>query len=95
MERSFCGKIFRALGDETRLKIFGMLCGGSLCACKILERLKISQPTLSHHMKILCESGLVVAERKWKWYYYSIDARALDAVLGFLRRGETENISEG
>ncbi|MGN1052420.1 MAG: ArsR/SmtB family transcription factor, partial [Candidatus Scatosoma sp.] len=52
-------KILKALGEETRIKIFGMLRGGKLCACKILEKFNISQPTLSHHMKILCDSGLV------------------------------------
>ena len=56
--------VFKALGDSTRLEIVQMLAGGEMCACKILEKFEISQPTLSHHMKILCESGLVKARKE-------------------------------
>lgn len=77
-------KILKALGEETRIKIFEMLRGGKLCACKILEKFNISQPTLSHHMKILCDSGLVLAEKDWKWTYYSIDRKKLNELLGYL-----------
>ena len=47
--------IFKALCDENRVKIFRLLQGGELCACHLIEQLELSQPTLSHHMKILCE----------------------------------------
>lgn len=63
--------ILKALGNETRLQIFIMLKDKSLCGYHILNQLKITQPTLSHHMKILCDSGLVIAEKDWKWIYYS------------------------
>ena len=66
-------EICRALGDENRLKIIGLLTGGELCACRILEKLDITQPTLSHHIKILCECGLVNARRDGKWMHYSIN----------------------
>ncbi|MCI7767963.1 MAG: metalloregulator ArsR/SmtB family transcription factor [Oscillospiraceae bacterium] len=69
--------IFKALGDSTRLHIVHMLSEGELCACKILERLEITQPTLSHHMKILCECGLVKARKDGKWSHYSLSCRAL------------------
>ena len=85
-------KILKALGEETRLKIFEMLRGGKSCACKILEKFNISQPTLSHHMKILCDSGLVLAEKDWKWTYYSIDREKLNEFLDYL--GDTEGSSE-
>lgn len=81
-------KILKALGEETRIRIFETLRGGKLCACKILERFHISQPTLSHHMKILCDSGLVLAEKDWKWTYYSIDCQKLNDLLGYL--GDTK-----
>lgn len=81
-------KILKALGEETRIQIFEMLRGGKLCACKILEKFKISQPTLSHHMKILCDSGLVLAEKDWKWTYYSIDCKKMNELLGYL--GDTK-----
>lgn len=66
-------KVFKALSDSNRLMIFEILQNGEKCACKILEALKISQPTLSHHLKILCDSGLVKFRREGKWMHYSID----------------------
>ena len=75
--------IFKALGDENRIHILSLLRSGEKCACKLLEELNISQPTLSHHMKILCDSGLVKGRKEGKWMHYSIccegvkDLRAL------------------
>jgi len=65
-------KVFKALGDEQRVHILGMLLNGEKCACKLLEELKISQPTLSHHMKILCEAGIVEGRKEGKWMHYHI-----------------------
>lgn len=84
--------ILKALGDNTRLQIFQMLRNGTLCACKILEQLNITQPTLSHHMKVLCDCGLVKAEKDWKWTYYTIDCRKLQGLLAFL--GDTKCMRE-
>lgn len=67
-------KVFKAFCDENRLHIMELLQTGEKCACVLLEDLKISQPTLSHHMKILCESGLVTGRKEGKWTYYSISA---------------------
>ena len=64
--------IFKALCDENRVQIFRILQNGELCACHLLEELQLSQPTLSHHMKILCDSGLVVGRKEGKWMHYSI-----------------------
>lgn len=66
---------YKALGDETRLTIYNMLKGGTMCGCKILEQLHCTQPTLSYHMRLLCECGLVSATKEGKWSYYSIDAQ--------------------
>lgn len=66
-------RVFRALSDEKRVQILGKLCEGEQCACNLLSGLEISQSTLSHHMKILCESGLVRGERVGPWMYYSIN----------------------
>ena len=52
--------IFKAFCDENRVRILNLLRSGEKCACRLLEELSISQPTLSHHMKILCDSGFVV-----------------------------------
>ena len=64
--------IFKALGDENRIRIIKLLRTGEKCACKLLEELNISQPTLSHHMKILCDSGIVTGRKEGKWTHYSI-----------------------
>lgn len=76
--------ICKALGDANRLKIVRLLSGGEKCACKLLEAFDISQPTLSHHMKILCECGLVCARRDGKWTHYSLCRETLEAFRAFL-----------
>ncbi|MGI6584719.1 MAG: ArsR/SmtB family transcription factor [Lutisporaceae bacterium] len=66
-------RVFRAFTDESRVRILEILSEGEQCACILLDDLKISQPTLSHHMKILCDSGIVKSRRVGKWNYYSIN----------------------
>ena len=65
--------LFKALADTSRLMIVDMLSCGELCGCKILEKFHFTQPTLSHHMKILCDCGLVVGRKEGVWTYYSLD----------------------
>lgn len=64
--------IFKALCDENRIRILKLLQSGEKCACVLLDDLHITQPTLSHHMKILCDSDIVVGRKEGKWTYYSI-----------------------
>ncbi|MCF0144240.1 MAG: winged helix-turn-helix transcriptional regulator [Firmicutes bacterium] len=66
-------KVFKAFTDESRVRVLEILCEGEECACVLLDDLQISQPTLSHHMKILCDSGIVKSRRVGKWNYYSIN----------------------
>ena len=66
-------KIGKALSDENRVKILQVLMDGEKCGCKLLEAFEITQPTLSHHMKILCDSGLVDARKDGKWSHYSVN----------------------
>ena len=73
-------KIAKALSDDNRLRILTSLREGEKCAYELLTDLRISQPTLSHHMKILCDAGLVTCRRDRRWAYYSTDAREIDAV---------------
>ena len=56
--------IFKALSDENRIRILKILHGEEKCACQLLDELNISQPTLSHHMKILCDVGIVVGRKE-------------------------------
>lgn len=67
-------RVFRAFSDERRLKVLELLTEGEKCACVLLEELEISQPTLSYHMKILRQSGIVKERSVGPWKYYSIDA---------------------
>lgn len=66
--------IFRALSDENRLEILELLTDGEKCGCVLLEKLHIQQPTLSHHMKILYQAGLVEKYRSGKWTHYSLNS---------------------
>ena len=80
-------KILKAISDPKRLRIVDMLSCGELCACKILEEFHITQPTLSHDMRLLVEAGLVNDRREGKNIYYSLDTKTLQnlqKVLGNL-----------
>ena len=79
-----CSRMMNALGDDTRIRIFDMLSVDELCACKILEEFSITQPTLSYHMKILCDSGLVDSRKDGVWMKYSVNKENLDYLKGFL-----------
>lgn len=76
--------ICKALADENRLKIVSMLTRGEECACKILEQFEITQPTLSHHMKILEGCNLVSSRKDGKWTYYSLDCKTLGEFRDFI-----------
>ena len=69
--------IFKAFADENRIHILKMLSSGEKCGCKLLEELNISQPTLSHHMKILCDEGIVTVRREGKWMHYAINCEGI------------------
>ena len=81
---------FKALSDTNRLMIVDMLSCGELCACVILEKFNITQPTLSHHMKTLCDCGLVNGRKEGKWTYYSLNAEVVQNLRAFLEEITTE-----
>jgi ArsR family transcriptional regulator len=78
--------IIKAISDETRLKIVDMLSCGEMCACDILELVDISQSTLSYHMKILTECGLINGVKDGSWMRYSINKEKSDSLLSFLNK---------
>ena len=78
--------IFKAFCDENRIQILEMLREGEKCACHILEEMQITQPTLSHHMKILCDAGVVVGRKEGKWMHYSISEIGLENVMKYLNQ---------
>ena len=84
--------VFKALCDENRIRILKLLCGGEKCACKLLEELNISQSTLSHHMKILCDSGIVTGRKQGTWMHYSISSEGAQAAKELLTELTTVRI---
>lgn len=77
--------IFKAFCDENRVRILKLLQSGEKCACVLLDDLRITQPTLSHHMKILCDSGIVTGRKEGKWMHYSISPEGVAAAAGYLQ----------
>lgn len=73
-------KMLKAMSEPKRLRIVDMLSCGELCACKILEEFNITQPTLSHDMRVLVEAGIVKDRREGKNIYYSLNRDALETM---------------
>jgi len=71
--------VFRALGDPTRLEILRLVAAqpGPVCACDVVDRFEMGQPTISHHLKVLREAGLLRAEKRGIWSYYALDPDAV------------------
>ncbi|MGM9630209.1 ArsR/SmtB family transcription factor [Butyricicoccus sp.] len=77
-------RLFKALGDENRLQILQLLSQREVCACAIERELSISQSTLSHHMKVLTDAGIVKGRKDGRWIYYSVDEAGRTCVQSFL-----------
>lgn len=84
MELTNVALICKALGDLNRLEIVQMLSDGEKCGCRLLEKFEITQPTLSHHMKILVECGLVNDRKEGKWHHYSLNCDTLLEFKNFI-----------
>lgn len=69
--------VLKAVADESRLYILYLLRNREQCGAMLLEELNISQPTLSHHMRILCDSGIVNSRKDGRWVYYSINPKGI------------------
>ncbi|TYQ12773.1 UNVERIFIED_CONTAM: ArsR family transcriptional regulator [Acetivibrio alkalicellulosi] len=77
-------KIIKALSDPNRLKIIDILSCGEKCACDILEEFNFTQPTLSHHMKVLMDCGIVNNRKEGLWNYYFLNASNCNKIILFL-----------
>jgi ArsR family transcriptional regulator len=80
-------RVFKAIGDPARLRLLSMVAaheGGEACVCELTEPLGLSQPTVSHHLKVLVDAGLLNREQRGVWAYYSIVPAALDALAAVL-----------
>jgi ArsR family transcriptional regulator, arsenate/arsenite/antimonite-responsive transcriptional repressor len=82
-------KVFKALGDPVRLRLLSMIAsrgdGGEVCVCELTPAFDLSQPTISHHLKLLRQAGLVDCERRGTWVYYWLLPGTLDRLAVFLK----------
>ncbi|HBP38265.1 MAG TPA: transcriptional regulator [Clostridiales bacterium] len=91
LSNSDAALLFKALSDETRLKIVDMVSEVELCACDILEEFELTQPTLSYHMKILTDSGLVQARKDGSWMRYTLNADIAGSLRDYLAQITADN----
>lgn len=84
-------KVFKAFCDEKRLQILELLRGGEKCACILVEQLGMAQSSLSYHMKILCESGIVDSRQDGKWTHYKISEKGSSFAVELLKTLTTKN----
>ena len=84
-------KVFKALADPVRLRLFSLIAsfdGGQACVCDLTGEFDVSQPTISHHLKVLRDAGLVDSERRGTWVYYWVLPGALARLSGLLAPAE-------
>ncbi|WP_367432661.1 ArsR/SmtB family transcription factor [Streptomyces celluloflavus] len=82
-------KVFKALGDPVRLRLLSMIAsraGGEVCVCDLTPAFELSQPTISHHLKLLRQAGLIASERRGTWVYYRLLPEMTDRLAGILTR---------
>lgn len=81
-------RVFKALGDPTRVRLLSLIAageGGEACICDLTEPVGLSQGTVSHHMKLLADAGLVTRDQRGKWAYFALNAEVMDAAADALR----------
>jgi ArsR family transcriptional regulator, arsenate/arsenite/antimonite-responsive transcriptional repressor len=79
--------LFRVLGDPSRLQLLSLIASqptGAACVCELIEPLGLSQPTVSHHLKVLYEAGFVTKERRGTWIYYQVVPQTLQTLCNIL-----------
>ncbi|MFE4700779.1 ArsR/SmtB family transcription factor [Streptomyces sp. NPDC056738] len=84
-------KLFKALGDPVRLRLLSMIAsraGGEVCVCDLTPAFDLSQPTISHHLKLLRQAGLIDCERRGTWVYYWALPATLDRLAAFLKTSQ-------
>lgn len=76
-------QVFSALADPVRLRLFSLIANaGEVCACDLLGPVGRSQPTVSHHTKVLADSGLIVGEKRGRWVWWSIVPERVELLRG-------------
>ncbi|MEZ7007805.1 ArsR/SmtB family transcription factor [Streptomyces sp. AD55] len=82
-------RVFKALGDPVRLRLLSLIAsrpGGEVCVCDLTPAFDLSQPTVSHHLRLLRESGLITSERRGTWVYYRLVSETTDHLAHLLTR---------
>ncbi|MFJ2196426.1 ArsR/SmtB family transcription factor [Streptomyces violaceusniger] len=90
-------KVFKALGDPIRLRLLSMIAsraGGEVCVCDLTPAFELSQPTISHHLKLLRQAGLIDCERRGTWVYYWLLPEMTDRLAGILTRPAGQPLPE-
>ncbi|MFI0729056.1 ArsR/SmtB family transcription factor [Streptomyces sp. NPDC021225] len=90
-------KVFKALGDPIRLRLLSMIAsraGGEVCVCDLTPAFELSQPTISHHLKLLRQAGLIDCERRGTWVYYWLLPEMTDKLAGILTRPAGQPLPE-
>ena len=80
-------QVFKALGDPVRLRLLSLIGahqGGEICVCDLTTAFDLTQPTISHHLKVLREAGIITSERRGTWVYYRLVPAALERMAGLL-----------
>lgn len=85
--------LFKALSDDHRLTILKLLIQGETCGCTLIEKLPITQPTLSYHLRILTNVGLTKAYKEGTWVKHHVDHEKIDQLIAFLTRLKNEETS--
>ncbi|MFJ3205925.1 ArsR/SmtB family transcription factor [Streptomyces sp. NPDC086989] len=88
-------KVFKALGDPVRLRLLSMIAsrdGGEVCVCELTPAFELSQPTISHHLKLLRQAGLVDCERRGTWVYYWALPAALERLAAVLKAPQAAEV---
>ncbi len=83
-------RLLKALADPTRLRLVSMVAaheGGESCVCELTEPLGLTQPTISHHLKILVDAGIFTRDKRGVWAYYALVPTTMDALAAVLRPG--------
>ena len=77
-------QVFKALSDENRLTILKLLIQGETCGCTLIDKLPITQPTMSYHLKQLTNSGLIKSYKEGAWIKHHVDFKEIDHLINYL-----------
>ncbi|MDK6502070.1 ArsR/SmtB family transcription factor [Lactobacillus crispatus] len=84
MDYQELANLLKVVAEPNRLKILNLLSCGEMCACDILDHFNFTQPTLSHHMKVLEDKELILVQKRGKWHYYSLNSEKSTVIINGL-----------